>query len=848
MKNQCCRLFSVAEFALIVQLASLCTYGQMWQKQMSPEHFRSIANAENLAGRLAGTFHDKDKTVVVTFTDNGGVLTADLEKGPNEGFIAFAEPVQDPRAAEIAVKAAQVLDALVSGDNATVDRLAGDRWFWQIGTTIGPDYLRRRYTEALNDRTLSSHRLVTVRRKPGWSDHGFSSEGWVYESIFELTFSNGEHAAFRIGWEPETLDACGTGLDTADLYATKRLLFLPQRASNWAAFDAVNDKVVRISYVDEKNGIDRKSIDAVTPNRLLLGDTVLYREGVEQVTAKTPALLPSQLKSAYDLRGWSPLSDGENIATLDIGRTNRTALFLKTKDSNSFGTIVHPLNVDAHVSIDVSIQKESRFIFALRSPGKDTWNGLEIANDTVWAINGADVRNEIVNLKEHETPSWLPVSIKRTGPDLLVAVKVGEQWLEHELSISNQNDVELGISVSGQAFIRNLQGVQIDESTKQSKGDDSSAAGSNSNNQQDQQLVADRITAFENGLVPGDDQDKKSTIQSRMAALKVPGMSIAVLRSGRVSWAKSYGLRQAGKSELIDSETVFSVGSLSKFATATLIMRLVSEKRVDLDRDINEFLQRWKIDNSMTRFKKPVVMRNILSHTAGLSVHGFDDFLPGEELPDLSQILNGQPPAKNDPIKLVAEPGTKYMYSGGGYTVAQLVVEEVTHSVFVDAADELLFNALDMGNSTYRNPVPARFSNIAKAHNRSGQPEALPRGWQSMPESAASGLWTTPNDYAKLLIALYESLQKGSDATYLEREIAELMVKPVQPSEYGLGPKCVTKDGERWIEHGGSNDSYKAFFELNLETGRGLVVFTNGANGSRLIKEIRAAIARSEGW
>jgi CubicO group peptidase (beta-lactamase class C family) len=326
----------------------------------------------------------------------------------------------------------------------------------------------------------------------------------------------------------------------------------------------------------------------------------------------------------------------------------------------------------------------------------------------------------------------------------------------------------------------------------------------------------------------------------------VPGVSVAVIEDGEVLWAKGYGVKQAGSSDPIDTETVFSVGSVSKVGVAAITLRLVDERGLDLDRDVNGYLRRWQVPPNEFTAHEPVTLRRIMSHTAGLTVHGFGDYLPGEALPDIVEILDGTGPAKNPPVRVDRLPGSTSRYSGGGTMVEQLVIEDVTGLGFTEAARVYLFEPLRMNRSTYENPLPADHGNIARAHGPDGAPVALPRGWQSMPEAAASGLWTTPTDCARLIIALVESYHGDGD-TFLAHRTAQDMMTPVPPSIFGLGPEIDGEGPTRNFVHGGANDSYRAFMAGYLAEGDGLVVFTNGTRGEELIREIRRAVAMA-GW
>ncbi len=351
-----------------------------------------------------------------------------------------------------------------------------------------------------------------------------------------------------------------------------------------------------------------------------------------------------------------------------------------------------------------------------------------------------------------------------------------------------------------------------------------------------------RAQDFEHQFQDGGQQ--RGTILERMRAHGVPGVSIAVIQDRELAWTKGYGLISANGSQPVDRETVFSVGSVSKLATAVVTLRLVAKGKLNLDADVNQFLSRWKAPPTPFTDQQPVTLRHIMSHTAGFTVHGFPDFQPGESLPTTLDTLHGRSPAKHGPVVVDFTPGTQYRYSGGGTTVQQLIIEEITGQNYPAAARQLVFEPLAMTRSTFENPIPAQHGNIARAHGRLGQPTALPRGWEAMPEMAASGLWTTSGDLAKVLIALIKA-HDGQGDGFLKQSLVQDMMTKVPPGEFGLGPHLYQ---DHVFGHGGSNNSYKAQAMANLKSGNGIVVLTNGANGKKIIHEIIETMKRIEGW
>ena len=361
--------------------------------------------------------------------------------------------------------------------------------------------------------------------------------------------------------------------------------------------------------------------------------------------------------------------------------------------------------------------------------------------------------------------------------------------------------------------------------------------------------VADRPCELTECLRPryvvGEEMPRYS-LEDRMSFYGVPGVAIAVIEDGEVVSVRGFGTKEAGAQDPVDAETVFSLGSVSKVLTAAIALRLHAQGKLDIDAPVEEYLSSWTLPEQETAPESKVTLRMILSHTAGFNVHGFGDFQPGEELPTVLDTLNGEAPAKNEALAFLFEPGTTFKYSGGGYTLAQLVISEVTGMSFQEAARSILFEPLGLSRSTFENPLPASHGNIARAHDREGQRAALPRGWEAMPEMAASGAWLSAADLGRFIAELIGSYR--GDGGFLPRELAADMMTKVAPSQHGLGPRLDGSGQDFIFHHGGANNSYRAWVEGHLATGDGLVVLTNGTRGSGLYTEIRNAVADASGW
>src|SRR5215469_8438639 len=155
---------------------------------------------------------------------------------------------------------------------------------------------------------------------------------------------------------------------------------------------------------------------------------------------------------------------------------------------------------------------------------------------------------------------------------------------------------------------------------------------------------------------------------TRMQQLHIPGVSIAVVHNGVIEWARGYGI--AGPdNKPVTPDTLFQAGSISKPVAAMGALHLVQEGKLSLDADVNTKLTSWKVPASDAAPGAVITLRELMTHTAGMTVHGFPGYAAGAPVPTLVQVLNGEAPANTAPVRLDSVPGTNWAYSGGGYEV-----------------------------------------------------------------------------------------------------------------------------------------------------------------------------------
>jgi CubicO group peptidase (beta-lactamase class C family) len=346
-------------------------------------------------------------------------------------------------------------------------------------------------------------------------------------------------------------------------------------------------------------------------------------------------------------------------------------------------------------------------------------------------------------------------------------------------------------------------------------------------------------TAFNHEYAP------TTPLEQRMDFYHTPGVSIAVVDGGEIAWARGFGVRRWGGSEPITERTLFQAASISKPIFGLAVMRLVQEGRLDLDEDINAYLRSWRVPANSGWLPR-VTLRQLLSHSAGVTVHGFPGYLRHEPLPTTLQILDGEVPANTRPVRVNIIPGTQFRYSGGGTTVAQQVVVDLLDMPFPAIMRELVLEPLAMRDSSFEQPLPPeRHEQAATAHP--WYRRLVEGDWHVYPEMAAAGLWTTPSDLAKAGVALQRIL--GGDTTgILSPETLKEMLTPQPNEEIGIG-FFVSGEGEgRRFGHGGWNEGYISEATFYLEGGFGAVVMINANHGVDMVPEIMRAIAKEYDW
>ena len=312
-----------------------------------------------------------------------------------------------------------------------------------------------------------------------------------------------------------------------------------------------------------------------------------------------------------------------------------------------------------------------------------------------------------------------------------------------------------------------------------------------------------RIQRIASGLRPGNviAGEPPMKLADRMNKLHVPGVSIAVIHGGAID-ARGFGVAAIGGAP-VTPETLFQAGSISKPVSAVAVLALVQAGKLDLDADVNLSLKNWKIPANS--FTAKVTLRRLLNHSAGISVSGFPGYPAGAPIPSLRDILNGALPANTAPIVVEHEPGTQFNYSGGGYTIVQQLLVDVTGQPFPKLLEDVVLKPFLMKHSSFIQPLPkSDAESAATPYGATGKP--VPGGPHTYPKLAAAGLWTTPNDIAHFALRLLAA-RNDRDTSVLSQSTTLEMLEPGL-GDYGLGPIVRGISPHRRFLHNGVNDGF----------------------------------------
>ena len=367
--------------------------------------------------------------------------------------------------------------------------------------------------------------------------------------------------------------------------------------------------------------------------------------------------------------------------------------------------------------------------------------------------------------------------------------------------------------------------------------------GCSTTTQKEDTLLDERIARIENSLMPRviieGIETPRFNIEDRMRHHEVPGVSIAVFTNGELEWAKGYGMADSSENRSVTTETLFLAGSISKPVAALRTHQLTEQGLVHLDSNINHYLTSWQLpDNEFTTEEK-VTPRRIMNHTAGLTLWGFRGYQRGDTIPSTTEVLDGK--GNSGEVRVYKEPGGDWQYSGGGYTIMQLMISDMDQKPFAETMHSNVLAPLGMVNSTYENPLPARYHTKAATGYNSSNGEEVPGKWFVYPEMAAAGLWTTPTELGLWANEIQKTLLSQEDGFLKTETVNEMLAD--NRDDQGLGPYVTT----HIFGHGGLDAGFMADLYAWRESANVVVVMTNSDGGNVLVREIMMSMAEEYG-
>lgn len=314
----------------------------------------------------------------------------------------------------------------------------------------------------------------------------------------------------------------------------------------------------------------------------------------------------------------------------------------------------------------------------------------------------------------------------------------------------------------------------------------------------------------------------------------VPGVSIAIIQQGDVRWAQGFGVSDVRRQQPVTTDTIFEACSMSKPILALSALQLMQQGRLDLDTPLTQYLGHDYLRDQPAQGL--ITARMALTHRTGLPNWriGYDEM--------------------GGPLPVLFSPGSEYTYSGEGMLFLQRALEAVTGMTLDRYAQQGLFAPLGLTHTSYV-WTPGIEQDLASGHREDG---SFKDRTHYRKANGAYSLYTTPTEYAQLMLTLMRPQSLGDQA--FTRSSVDLLLQRAQRVDNGdavarpgMARSVATYRTLGWsvevsaegdiVEHSGSNSSgFRTFGQFNRDKGSGLVIFTNGDNGSRVREAIVAQI------
>ncbi|NRF40690.1 serine hydrolase [Pedobacter foliorum] len=326
-------------------------------------------------------------------------------------------------------------------------------------------------------------------------------------------------------------------------------------------------------------------------------------------------------------------------------------------------------------------------------------------------------------------------------------------------------------------------------------------------------------------------------IEQQLEKYKLPGFSLVVFENYKIIYSNQVGVKSMNSKEKLDENTAFSTASISKPITALLCHILEEKGLINLDDPIDKYLKRWHLPKSKFTENNSPTWKHFFNHTSGTNQGGFADYYEGDTIPTIKQSLLGQIPRYDKEIEFLFTPGTSFEYSGGGYVIIQMALEDTLNKSIAELAQEYIFAPLGLKNTTMIQPNEKGFlTNVALVHDKDAK--VIKTGLPITPQVGPSGMWSTPSDLAKLSIEIQNALRNKNNKVIshsIAKKVTAVTALKDAVAGWGYGwQKSFGYNNYDWFSCNGSNTGVGGSVFATMVDGNGFVFLANGEKPNRI--------------
>jgi CubicO group peptidase (beta-lactamase class C family) len=328
----------------------------------------------------------------------------------------------------------------------------------------------------------------------------------------------------------------------------------------------------------------------------------------------------------------------------------------------------------------------------------------------------------------------------------------------------------------------------------------------------------------------------------------VPGVGVTYFDEAEIKWSKYFGLQEKGTDKIVKENSIFHACSISKMITALCVLKLAQDGKLDLYRDVNEYLTSWKIPNNEFTDKKKVALVHLLSHQGGFydCDGSFGAYKQGDKIPKPADILAGKTNYHKGEVRVKYEPEKNWEYSDAGYCIIAQILEDVFGETIAQLAKRIIFDPLGLTKTFFWEigKVDIDVANCVVGHNKKG--EIVKEIRACYPNIEGAALWTTPNELACIAIDIIKSYN-GIGGVILNQNMAKFMLTPFGcVDDVGMGVFLEKdKEGKSYFFSQGWGVGMQCKLRAYYEDIKGVVVMTNSEPG---MEQDRALVGEIIEW